>query len=221
MKQSDLSNLAKYIDHSMLKPNATNADIEKLCKEAIEYGFKGVCVNPSFVELAATLLKGKKPIVIAVVGFPFGASQTSTKSFEAKEAIAAGAEEIDMVINIGALKEKNYQLVYQDICSVVNEVKPCAVKAIIETCYLDRDEKIIASALAAVAGAKYIKTSTGFAEKGASAEDIKLIKSVIDNKVKIKASGGIKNYQDALLMIEAGADRIGSSSSVNIVTGNY
>ena len=221
MKQSDLSNLAKYIDHSMLKPNATNADIEKLCKEAIEYGFKGVCVNPSFVELAATLLKGKKPIVIAVVGFPFGASQSSTKSFEAKEAVAAGAEEIDMVINIGALKEKNYQLVYQDICSVVNEVKPCVVKAIIETCYLDRDEKIIASALATVAGAKYIKTSTGFAEKGASAEDIKLIKSVVDNKVKIKASGGIKNYQDALLMIEAGADRIGSSSSVNIVTGNY
>ena len=219
MKQSDLTNLAKYIDHTMLKPNATNADIEKLCKEAIEYGFKGVCVNPSFVELAATLLKGKKPIVIAVVGFPFGASQTSTKSFEAKEAIAAGAEEIDMVINIGALKEKNYHLVYQDIFGVVNEARPCVVKAIIETCYLDRDEKIIAATLAAVAGAKYIKTSTGFGEKGATAEDIKLIKSVVDNKVKIKASGGIKTYEEALSMIESGAERIGTSSSVDIVMG--
>lgn len=219
MKQSETGNLAKYIDHSILKPNVTNADIEKGCKEAIEYGFKAVCVNPAFVEYAVSLLKGKKPFVVAVVGFPLGASQTATKAFEAKEAIAAGAEEIDMVINIGALKEKNYQLVYQDIYSVVNEAKPCVVKVIIETCYLERDEKIIASALAVVAGAKYVKTSTGFGEKGATVEDIKLIKSVVDGKVKIKASGGIKTYEEALKMIEAGADRLGTSSSVNIVMG--
>lgn len=219
MKQADLANLGKYIDHSNLKPNATNADIEKTCKEAIEYGLKAVCVNPSFVEYAVSLLKGKKPFVVAVVGFPLGASQTATKAFEAKEAIAAGAEEIDMVINIGALKEKNYQLVYQDIYAVVNEAKPCPVKAIIETCYLERDEKIIASALAVVAGVKYIKTSTGFGEKGATVDDIKLIKSVVGDKVKIKASGGIKTYEEALKMIEAGAERLGTSASVNIVMG--
>lgn len=216
MKQLEL---AKYIDHTLLKPNATYGDIEKLCKEAIEHGFKGVCVNPSFVEYAATLLKGKKPIVIAVVGFPLGASQTSTKAFEAKEAISSGAEEIDMVINIGALKEKNYQLVYNDINAVVNEAKPFPVKAIIETCYLERDEKIIAAALASVAGVKFIKTSTGFGSAGATEEDVKLLRSVVDNKIKIKASGGIKTFEDAIKMIESGAERLGTSSSVNIVMG--
>lgn len=209
--------LAKYIDHTMVRPDATKADIEKLCKEAIEYGFKGVCVNPAFVEYAKSLLKGKKPLVIAAVGFPFGATQTSTKAFEAKEAISYGADEIDMVINIGALKEKNYQLVYQDMCSVVNEAKPNVVKAIIETGYLERDEIIIASALAVVAGVDFIKTSTGFGKRGASVEDIELIKSIINNKAKIKASGGIKTKEDAFKMIKAGADRIGSSASVSII----
>jgi deoxyribose-phosphate aldolase len=209
MKQFDL---AKYLDYTMLKPDATYSDIEKLCKEAVEHGFKGVCVNPSFVEYAVSLLKGKKQIVIAVVGFPLGASQTLTKAFEAKEAIAAGAEEIDMVINIGALKEKNYQLVYQDINAVVNEAKPQAVKAIIETCYLTKEEKIIVSALAVVAGAAFIKTSTGFGSGGASIEDVKLIRSVVGEKIKIKASGGIKTREEALKMIEAGADRLGASS---------
>lgn len=216
VKQIDL---AKYIDHTLLKANATYEDIEKLCKEAVDHGFKGVCVNPSFVEYAASLLKGKKTIVVAVVGFPLGATQTATKAFEAKEAVAAGAQEIDMVLNISALKEKNYQLVYQDICAVVNEVKPLAVKVIIETCYLERDEKIVASTLAVVAGAKFIKTSTGFGPAGACVDDIKLIRSVIDDKVKIKASGGIKTFEEAMKMVEAGADRLGISTSVNIVMG--
>lgn len=213
------SDLAEYIDHTMLKPNTVKKDIEKVCKEAIEYGFKGVCVSPSFVEYAFSLLKDEKPIVIAVVGFPLGSSQSSTKAFETKEAIAAGAEEIDMVINIGALKEKNYPLIYQDIQNVVNEAAPYPVKVIIETCYLNREEKIIASVLGSVAGAKFIKTSTGFGDKGATVEDIKLIKSVIDDKMKVKASGGIKTFKEAVKMIEAGADRLGVSSSVNIVIG--
>lgn len=216
MKPSDL---AKYIDHTQLKPDATKNDIEKLCKEALEHGFKAVCVNPSFVEYAGECLKGKKPFVVAVIGFPFGASQTATKAFEAKEAISSGAEEIDMVVNIGALKEKNYELVYKDIFSVVNEARPCPIKVIIETCYLDRDEKIIASILAQVAGAEFIKTSTGFGNKGANIDDIKLIRSVVGKTMKIKASGGIKNFEDAIRLIEAGADRIGCSSSVNIVMG--
>lgn len=209
--------LAPYIEHSLLKPDVTKDDIEKHCKEAIEHNFKGVCVNPSFVSFAASILKGKKPIVIAAVGFPLGAMQTSTKAFEAKEAIAAGAEEIDMVINIGALKEKEYQVVYEDIFAVVNEVKPYPVKVILETCYLEKEEKIIACALASVGGASYVKTSTGFGRGGAILEDILLMKSIISEKVKIKASGGIKTYKEAIEMIKAGAVRIGSSSSVNIV----
>ena len=213
------SELAEYIDHTMLKPNATKADIEKVCNEAIEYGFKGVCVNPSFVDYAVSLLHGEKTLVIGVVGFPLGSSQTSTKAFETKEAVAAGAEEIDMVMNIGALKEKDYPLVYEDIKSVVSEAAPYPVKVIIETCFLNKEEKIIASVLSSVAGAKFIKTSTGFGEEGATVEDIKLIRSVIDDNMKIKASGGIKTFKDAVKMIEAGADRLGVSSSVKIVMG--
>jgi deoxyribose-phosphate aldolase len=216
MKGSDL---AKHIEHACLKPNSTKTDIEKLCKEAIEYNFKAVCVNPAFVPLAASLLKGKKTIIVATVGFPFGASQSSTKAFEAKEAIQAGAEEIDMVINIGALKEKEYQLVYEDINGVVNEVKPNLVKVIIEACFLEREEKIIACAIAQIAGAAFVKTSTGFAEFGAKEEDVRLMRATVGSKMKIKASGGIKTYEDALKMINAGAERIGSSHSVNIVIG--
>lgn len=211
--------IARYIDHTLLKPNATKDDIAKLCKEAIEYKFKGVCVNSSFIPLVATLLEGEEPIPITVVGFPFGASLSSSKAFEAKEAVSAGAQEIDMVINIGALKEKQYNLVYDDICAVVSECKPCLVKVIIETCFLEKEEKVIACALAKVAGASFIKTSTGFAEGGAKVEDISLIKSIVGDTMQIKASGGIRTYLDAIKMIEAGAERIGSSNSVNIVLG--
>lgn len=211
--------IAKYIDHTLLKPNATKEDIVKLCKEAIEHKFKGVCVNSFYIPLIAELLEGEEPIPISVVGFPFGATLSSSKAFEAKEAVSAGAEEIDMVINIGALKEKQYNLVYDDICAVVSECKPCPVKVIIETCFLEKDEKIIACALAKVAGASFIKTSTGFGEGGAKIEDIALIRSIVGDNMQIKASGGIRTYQDALKMIEAGAKRIGSSNSVNIVLG--
>lgn len=211
--------IARYIDHTLLKPNATKDDIARLCKEAIEYKFKGVCVNSSFIPLVATLLEGEEPIPITVVGFPFGASLSSSKAFEAKEAVSAGAQEIDMVINIGALKEKQYNLVYDDICAVVSECKPCLVKVIIETCFLEKEEKVIACALAKVAGASFIKTSTGFAEGGAKVEDISLIKSIVGDTMQIKASGGIRTYLDAIKMIEAGAERIGSSNSVNIVQG--
>ena len=209
--------LASYIDHTNLKPNATKEDIKKLCSEAIDYKFKGVCVNPSAILYAKELLKGKKIKLIAAVGFPLGASQSSSKAFETKEAISSGADEIDMVINIGALKEKQYDVVYQDICAVVNEAGPHVVKVILETCFLDRDEKIIACALAKVANASFVKTSTGFGPKGASTEDVTLMKSIIGNDMEVKASGGIKTLEDALKMIAAGATRLGTSQSVKII----
>lgn len=217
MDRKNPINLAEYIDHTLLKPSATIEDIEKLCQEAIQYKFKAVCVSPSFISQAKEYLIDTNIIVVAVIGFPLGISQTATKAFEAKEAISAGADEIDMVINIGALKEKRYQLVYDDIAAVVSESKPHPVKVIIETCYLSENEKIIACAIASVAKASFVKTSTGFGDKGAVVEDIKLMKAVLPNNVKIKASGGIKTYEEAISMIEAGADRIGLSSSVNII----
>lgn len=217
MRKNKKVKLNKYIDHSLLTPDVKKIDIEKLCNEAIEYDFFGVCVNSFFISLASKLLEGKNPIPIAVVGFPLGANLSSSKAFEAKEAVANGAKEIDMVINIGALKDKDYEKVYEDICGVVNEVKPYPVKVIIETDFLERDEKIIACSLSQIAKASYIKTSTGFWGKGAIVDDIILIKSVVGNNMKIKASGGIKKYEDAANMINAGADRIGTSSSVDII----
>ena len=215
MKKNELSN---YIDHTNLKPDATKEDIKNLCDEAIKYGFKAICINPIFVEIASEILKDQEIKIVAVVGFPLGAMQPSSKAFEAKEAINSGADEIDMVMNIGALKHKDYSLVYTDILSVVEEAGTCPVKVIIETCYLTRDEIIIASVLCSVAGAKYIKTSTGFNGSGAKIEDIKLIKSIIPENIKIKASGGIKTAKEAMEMIQAGASRIGASASVDIVT---
>jgi len=154
---------------------------------------------------------------IAVVGFPLGASQSSTKAFEAKEAVSAGAKEIDMVINISSLKAKDYRAVFQDMSAVIEEVQPIPVKVILETCYLSDEEKIIAAALAQVAGAAFVKTSTGFGEKGASEKDIALLKSIVGKDMQIKAAGGIRTYKEALKMIEAGACRIGASCSVEIV----
>ncbi|KPK32708.1 MAG: hypothetical protein AMS24_03390 [Chlamydiae bacterium SM23_39] len=213
--------LNRYIDHTLLKPDVKRIDIEKLCREAIEYDFFGVCVNSTFIPLISKLLEGKNPIPIAVVGFPLGANLSSSKAFEAKEAIVNGAKEIDMVMNIGALKDKDYEKVYEDICLVVNEVKPYPLKVIIETAFLERDEKILSCILSQVAKASYIKTSTGFWDKGAVIDDIILIKGVIGDNMKIKASGGIKRYDEAISLIEAGADRIGSSSSVNIMKKNF
>ncbi len=210
--------LAQYIDHTLLKPDATNAQIEKLCKEAVDHGFKTVCLNSTNIALAAKLLENKSPIPIAVVGFPLGAAMTSSKAFETKEAINSGAKEIDMVINIGALKAKDYRKVMTDIQAVVDAARPYPVKVIIEASSLDEDEKIVACSLSKAAGAAYVKTSTGFADGGATVEDIALMRRIVGDDVGVKASGGIKTKDDANRMIEAGATRIGASASVEIVS---
>ncbi len=217
-KKVDTQNLADYIDHTILKPEAMEKDIQKVCEEAIEHGFKTVCVNSSNIGLVAQLLENQKPIPIAVVGFPMGAAISSVKAFEAKEAIKAGAKEIDMVINLGALKAKDYRKVLVDIQAVVDAARPYPVKVIIETSSLNEDEKITASALAKAAGAAFVKTSTGFAEGGALAEDVELIRRIVGDDVGVKASGGVKTREDVNKMIAAGANRIGASASVDIVT---
>jgi purine-nucleoside phosphorylase len=210
--------LSQYIDHTLLKPDATVEQIEKLCKEAIDHGFKTVCLNSANIALAAKLLENKSPLPIAVVGFPLGAAMTSSKAFETKEAINAGAKEIDMVINIGALKAKDYRKVMTDIQAVVDAARPYPVKVIIETGSLTEDEKIVACSLSKAAGAAYVKTSTGFADGGATAEDFALMRRIVGDDVGVKASGGIKTKDDAKRMIEAGASRIGASASVDIVS---
>jgi len=214
----DLLDLTEYIDHTILKPEATEEDITRICQEAIEHKFKTVCVNSSNISLAAKLLKNQKSVPIAVVGFPLGAATASSKAYEAKEAIKDGAKEIDMVINLGALKAKNYRKVLTDIQTVVDASSPHPVKVIIETSSLNEDEKIIACSLAKAAGAAFVKTSTGFAEAGATVEDIALMKRIVGDNMGIKASGGIKTREDALKMIDAGATRIGASASIEITT---
>lgn len=211
-------NIEKYIDHTILKPDATKDMIEKLCFEAIEYGFYSVCVNSYYVSFCKQLLKNSEVKICCVVGFPLGANDSSVKAFEAKKAVENGADEIDMVINIGALKDKNYEFVFNDIKNVLNEIKNKAVlKVIIETCLLTDEEKIKASELVVEAGADFVKTSTGFSSSGATVEDVMLIKQIVKGKCKIKASGGIRTLNDLNKMIEAGAERIGASASVNII----
>lgn len=211
--------LAAKIDHTILKPDATIEAITKVCEEAKQYHFATVCVNSSNIPLVAGLLKdsGVKPI--AVVGFPLGAACTQGKVAETNEAIKAGAEEIDMVINIGALKSKDYKTVYNDIRQVVDAARPYKVKVIIETSALTLEEKIVACALAKAAQAAFVKTSTGFGAGGATVEDITLMRKIVGTDMEVKASGGIRTTADAEAMIKAGADRIGASASVAIVTG--
>ncbi|MGZ6144373.1 MAG: deoxyribose-phosphate aldolase [Myxococcales bacterium] len=211
--------LAPYIDHTLLKADATRDDLVKLCDEARKYGFATVCVNSSNVALCSRLLQGSSTKPIAVVGFPLGAAATAAKVFETREAIRAGAGEIDMVINIGQLKAKNYAYVECDIREVVQAAKPKPVKVILETGALSRDEKIIACALAKAAGAAFVKTSTGFGPGGATAEDIALMRSIVGDDVGVKASGGVRTTADAQKLVEAGANRLGASASVAIVTG--
>lgn len=212
--------LAGMIDHTVLKPEATSAQIEKLCKEAIEYGFCSVCINPVHVKFASGILKGTPVKVCTVVGFPLGASTTRVKAFETEDAIANGAEEIDMVINIGALKEKNYALVEGDVKAVVDAAKGRAlVKVILENCLLDREEIRKACEICKKAGADFVKTSTGFNSSGAAVEDVKVMRETVGADMGVKAAGGIRDYEIARSMIEAGADRIGASASVKIVTG--
>ncbi len=211
--------LAPYIDHTLLRPDATRDDLVKLCDEARKYGFATVCVNSANVALCGRLLQGCSTRPIAVVGFPLGAAATSAKTFEAREAIRAGAAEIDMVLNIGQLKAKNYAYVECDIQGVVEAAKPRPVKVILETGALTRDEKVIACALAKAAGAAFVKTSTGFGPGGATAEDVALMREIVGDEVGVKASGGVRTEADARRMVEAGANRLGASASVAIVTG--
>ena len=217
-KELTKKDIARIIDHTQLKPEATFNDIKKLCDEAKQYNFYSVCVNSFFVPFAKEQLKESDVKIASVVGFPLGAMDTASKTFEAERAIRSGADEIDMVINIGALKSKEYKIVEEDIRSVVKAVSPHIVKVIIETCLLTDTEKIIACTIAASAGAQYVKTSTGFNKKGATVEDVKLMRSVVGEKIGVKAAGGIHTFEDAVAMVKAGASRIGASRSVQIVT---
>ncbi len=210
--------LAGKIDHTLLKPDATREEIVRVCEEARKYHFATVCVNSTYVGLVAELLKGSSTKAIAVVGFPLGAASTVSKAFEARESIRVGAQEIDMVINIGALKSCDYSLVLEDIRAVVEASRPYGVKVILETSNLTDDQKIIGCALAKAAGAAFVKTSTGFGSGGATADDIALMRRVVGPEMGVKASGGIRTYEDAAQMIAAGATRIGASASVAIVT---
>ncbi len=211
--------IARMIDHTLLKPEATVDDIKKLCEEAKQFHFASVCVNPSFVKFCANELKNTDVKVCTVIGFPLGATTTETKRFEAAQAIENGAQELDMVINIGMLKSGNYDYVFNDIQQVVLEAKPnrIIVKVIIETCLLTDEEKIKACLISKDAGADFVKTSTGFSKGGATAGDVALMRYVVGGSMGVKASGGIRSREDAELMIASGADRIGASASVKIV----
>ena len=211
-------NIAKLIDHTILKANTTKEDVMKVIEEAKEYKFASVCINPTWVKLAAEELAGHGVDVCTVIGFPLGASTTETKAFETKDAIAKGATEVDMVINVGALKDGDDELVEKDIYEVVQAAKGKAlVKVIIETCLLTDEEKVRACELSVKAGADFVKTSTGFSTGGATAEDIALMRKTVGPNVGVKASGGVRTREDADKMVAAGASRIGASASVAIV----
>lgn len=209
--------LAHIMDHTLLKADATESQIEKLCQEAKEYGFASVCVNPCHVKHAAELLKGSNVKVCTVIGFPLGANTTATKVYEAELAEKEGAQELDMVIAVGALKAKNYDYVEKEIAAIVKNTHSL-VKVIIETCYLTDEEKVKACELAQKAGADYVKTSTGFGSGGAKVEDIALMRKTVGDSMGVKASGGIRDKKTAEAMVQAGASRLGVSASIKIVT---
>ncbi len=212
--------LARMIDHTILKADATEMEVEKLCNEALEYNFASVCINPAMVEKAATMLKGSDVKVCTVIGFPLGATTTEVKAFETEDVIKKGATEVDMVINIGKLKEGNLEYVKKDIEAVVNAAKGKALtKVIIETCLLTDEEKVTACKLSKEAGADFVKTSTGFSTGGATASDIKLMRETVGPELGVKASGGVRSNADAIAMIENGATRIGASASISICEG--
>lgn len=206
--------LAKKIDHTILKSDATEQDVLKYCDEAKKYGFASVCVNPCNVKFVSDSLQGSSVLTCSVIGFPFGAHKTEVKAFEAENALKDGAHEIDMVINVGALKQKRYDFVTNDIAAVKKVCKNSVLKVILETCLLTKEEIIVACNCALDAGADFVKTSTGFSTGGATIEDIVLMKKTVGIRAKIKASGGIRTHKDALAMIEAGADRIGAGNGV-------
>ena len=209
--------IQRFIDHTLLAADATKEKIEKLCKEALEYHFASVCVNSCWVKLASEILSGSDVAVCTVVGFPLGAMDTESKAYEAEKAVADGADEIDMVINIGYLKSGMTSGVLEDIKAVRKATEGKVLKVIIETCLLSDDEKRTACELSAEAGADFVKTSTGFSTGGATEHDVALMRSVVGDKLGVKASGGIRDYKKAKAMIDAGANRIGASAGIAIV----
>ncbi len=209
--------IAKLIDHSLLRPDATGADIKRLCDEALECGFFSVCINPFFINIARGMLAGSDVKVTTVIGFPLGMTLTQAKVYEAMEAALLGADELDIVVNIGAARSGDWGAVKKDLSDVITATKGMVHKIIIETCYLSRDEKIRASEIAIEAGAEFIKTSTGFGPGGATAEDVALIKGIVGDKAGIKAAGGIKTLYQVKDLIKAGATRIGTSAGVAIM----
>ena len=213
------SSIASMIDHTLLKANATQEEIGKLCEEARKYHFASVCVNPGYVALSARLLRGSGVKVCTVIGFPLGSTTPTVKAIEARDAIANGAEEIDMVINIGALKSNNDQLAFDDIKAVREATRGKLLKVILETSYLTKDEKIRACKMSKLAQADFVKTSTGFGTGGATPEDVALMRETVGPEMGVKASGGIKDAKIAEAMIKAGANRLGTSASIAIVSG--
>lgn len=212
-------NYAKFIDHTLLKPESTRQQIDQIIDEAKEYNFKSICVNPTHVKYAAERLNDSDVLVCTVIGFPLGATATATKIFETEDAIKNGATELDMVINIGALKDGRFEDVQKDIEGVVGAANGKTVKVIIETVLLSDEEKVKASELAKAAGADFVKTSTGFAGGGATPEDVKLMKDTVGDELEVKASGGVRSLEDFNKMIDAGATRIGASAGVQIIQG--
>ena len=213
----DKKTLAKTLDHTLLKATATPAQIKTICREAAEIGAASVCINPVNIELAKSLLTGSGVKVCTVIGFPLGANTSEVKAFETRDAISKGAEEIDMVINIGALLAGDTDTVFTDIKAVVDAANGILVKVIIETCYLDDSQKQTVCLLAKKAGADFVKTSTGFGTGGATVADVKLMREAVGSDMKIKASGGIRDYDTAVQMLEASADRLGVSASIAIL----
>jgi len=214
----DSKQLAKYIDHTILKPDATQAQVLKLCDEAKTYGFASVCVNPSRIALVASALRGTDVTPCCVVGFPLGAIPPESKAAETAVAVKNGAREIDMVLNVGAAKDGDWDLVTYDISAVKSACGPAKLKVILETCLLTDDEKVSACKAAMKAGADFVKTSTGFSKGGATVHDVKLMRATVGPDMGVKASGGIHNREEALAMIEAGATRIGASAGIAIVS---
>ena len=209
--------LNEYIDHTLLKPEATVKQIQELCMQAKDYSFASVCVNPDYVAVCHELLKDSPVRVCTVIGFPLGSNTTATKAFETKDAISNGADEIDMVINVSALKNKDYDYVLKDMQAVVEAAQGRLVKVILETCLLTKEEIIKACELALVAKVQFVKTSTGFSKGGATVEDVALMYKTVHPMLKVKASGGVRTTNDAYKMIEAGASRIGTSNGVTIM----
>ena len=209
--------LASYIDHTLLKPEASREQIRAVCNEAKQYHFASVCVNSCWVPLIVEELKGSGVSVCCVIGFPLGASLSSVKAFEAREAVAAGAQEIDMVINVGAVKSGGWELVKEDIVAVNAAKGTAKLKVIIETCLLTDEEKVRVCQIAKEAGADFVKTSTGFSTGGATVHDVELMRKTVGPEMGVKASGGVRTLADALAMIEAGASRLGASAGVKII----